>query len=90
MRYYVNQNPQPNGDHEVHTATCSFLPLEHNRSYLGNFDTCGPAVREGEAHLPAEQRLLLLLERLPHGLKPAERSLEVSPVLVRGRIFLLR
>lgn len=26
MRYYVNKNSQSNGDHEVHTRSCSFLP----------------------------------------------------------------
>jgi hypothetical protein len=44
MRYYVNKNGQDNGDHEVHTSSCSFLPLEANRIYLGDFTTCGPAV----------------------------------------------
>lgn len=46
MRYYVNKNAQNNGDHEVHTSTCSFLPSEANRLYLGDFTSCGPAVRE--------------------------------------------
>lgn len=36
--YYVNAQAQSNGDHEVHTSTCAFLPSEHNRSYLGCFD----------------------------------------------------
>jgi hypothetical protein len=25
-RYYVNKNAQENGDHEVHTTGCSFMP----------------------------------------------------------------
>ena len=40
--YYVNMNPQPNGDHEVHKETCFRLPDVLNRKYLGLFDTCAP------------------------------------------------
>ena len=48
--YYVNQNAQLNGDHEVHKLGCSFMPLERNRIYLGNFDHCRGAVREAKKH----------------------------------------
>ncbi|EIO3983019.1 hypothetical protein ACKB4K_002063 [Vibrio vulnificus] len=44
MKYYVNKNKQPNGDNEVHTLTCTWSPLEHNRVYLGEFSSCAPAV----------------------------------------------
>ncbi len=47
-RYYVNQNAQPNGDHEVHREGCDYMPFEHNRTYLGNFESCAPAVREAK------------------------------------------
>lgn len=47
-RYYVNMNAQSNGDHEVHTGTCSFLPNPENRLYLGEFESCAPAVREAK------------------------------------------
>ncbi len=50
MRYYVNKNAQSNGDHEVHTASCSFLPLEHNRLYLGDFTGCTAAVVAAKRH----------------------------------------
>jgi len=43
-RYYVNKNTQANGDHEVHTTGCSFLPDAENRIYLGDFNSCAPAV----------------------------------------------
>lgn len=43
-RYYVNDNAQSNGDHEVHVPTCSFFPAAENRTYLGDFDSCWPAV----------------------------------------------
>ena len=45
MRYCVNDNAQDNGDHEVHTYSCSWLPEEKNRTYLGDFASCAPAER---------------------------------------------
>jgi hypothetical protein len=42
--YYVNDNAQPNGDHEVHVSTCSYFPS--SRTYLGEFSSCSPAVSE--------------------------------------------
>ena len=42
--YYVNKNAQANGDHEVHTTGCDYLPREENRIYLGNFALCHQAV----------------------------------------------
>lgn len=42
--YYVNKNVQDNGDHEVHTTGCAWLPAKENRIYLGDFNSCGPAV----------------------------------------------
>ncbi|WP_339700418.1 hypothetical protein [uncultured Marixanthomonas sp.] len=49
-RYYVNKKAQANGDHEVHTSTCSFLPKVDNRIYLGDFSSCKSAVREAKKH----------------------------------------
>ena len=48
--YYVNNNAQPNGDHEVHKQDCTFLPLPQNRIYLGDFASCAPAVTEARKH----------------------------------------
>jgi hypothetical protein len=48
--YYVNQQAQANGDHEVHTSTCSWLPNESNRLYLGQFSSCHDAVAEARKH----------------------------------------
>lgn len=42
--YYVNKNPQKNGDHEVHREDCKWLPAAVNRIYLGRFSSCRPAV----------------------------------------------
>ena len=44
-RYYVNKNAQSNGDHEVHRSdNCPTPADESNRLYLGQFDSCRPAV----------------------------------------------
>ena len=48
--YYVNNNTQSNGDHEVHTTGCSWLPEPQNRVYLGEFASCFPAVGEARKH----------------------------------------
>jgi hypothetical protein len=42
--YYVNKNPQDNGDHEVHKSGCDFMPLPENQLYLGVFSNCHEAV----------------------------------------------
>lgn len=51
-RYYVNRNAQPNGDHEVHRLGCSRMPLEANRTYLGDFPTCRSAVTAAKRIYP--------------------------------------
>lgn len=48
--YYVNKHAQANGDHEVHKSGCSFMPSEHHRQYLGNFQSCREAVAEAKRH----------------------------------------
>ena len=50
MRFYVNTNAQPNGDHEVHRSTCAWLPDVENRIYLGDFATSQAAVREARKY----------------------------------------
>ena len=47
-KYYVNRNVQDNGDHEVHTTGCNWMPDPENRIYLGDFTSCGPAVAEAK------------------------------------------
>ena len=50
-RYYVNKNAQSNGDHEVHRSdNCPTPADESNRLYLGQFDSCRPAVTEAKKH----------------------------------------
>lgn len=48
--YYVNKNKQANGDHEVHTSNCYYLPTVENRKYLGSFSNCKEAVLEAKKH----------------------------------------
>ena len=50
MRYYVNMNSQPNGDHEIHKSGCTWMPNISNRIYLGDFDSCYTAVRKSKEH----------------------------------------
>lgn len=50
MRFYVSRNAQITGEHEVHRATCSWLPDSENRLYLGDFLTSQEAVREASKY----------------------------------------
>ena len=47
-KYYVNDREQPNKDHEVHHEDCRYLP--QNKTYLGEFSDCKPAVQEAKKH----------------------------------------
>lgn len=44
-RYYMNENPQENGDHEVHKDGCDYMPSIFNRRFLGDFDNCHQALK---------------------------------------------
>jgi len=46
--YYVNDNEQSNGDHEVHVSTCSWFSFINSKTYLGEFYTCAPAVTKAK------------------------------------------
>lgn len=48
--YYVNKNQQQNGDHEVHKTGCTYLPNLENRIYLGDYDSCYPAVQKAKGY----------------------------------------
>jgi hypothetical protein len=43
-RYYVNDNPQPNGDYEVHKDGCYWLSLVRSKTDLGYHWYCNSAV----------------------------------------------
>lgn len=49
-RYYVNKNAQSNGDREVHSEGCSYMPS--SRIDLGLFNNCQDAVRAAKKHYP--------------------------------------
>jgi len=49
--YYVNNDAQTNGDHEVHHAQCSWLP--QNRTYLGQHASCQSAVLAAKMFYPS-------------------------------------
>lgn len=46
--YYVNDNTQPNGDHEVHKKDCNYLPQPQNRTSLGLHSSCYGAVADAK------------------------------------------
>ena len=46
--YYVNNNAQNNGDHEVHVYGCGWMPS--SKTYLGEFSSCSPAVTEAKRY----------------------------------------
>jgi hypothetical protein len=48
--YYVNNNAQSNGDHEVHEEGCRYMP--ENKKYLGEFSNCQDAVKEAKLTYP--------------------------------------
>jgi hypothetical protein len=50
--YYMNENGQENGDHEVHRETCQFLPASHNRKWLGEHTSCHSAVALAKLYDP--------------------------------------
>jgi hypothetical protein len=50
--YYVNKKAQSNGDHEVHTSNCTYMPSAENRLYLGYLSSCAEAVREAKKTYP--------------------------------------
>lgn len=46
MRYYVNANAQPTGEHEVHLANgCMFPAAPRNQVDLGEHPNCQSALR---------------------------------------------
>lgn len=49
-RYYVNKNAQPTGEHEVHQASCGWMPREENCISLGLHENCHSAVRKAKEY----------------------------------------
>lgn len=68
--YYVNNDAQSNGDHEVHRSGCYWLSLASNM-YLGEFPGCFPAVAKAELTYPTANA-------------PTSRSRSWSPGAIRA------
>jgi hypothetical protein len=49
-RYYVNDNAQNSGDHEVHKDGCYYLSLAKSTTYLGYHSSCKTAVTEAKKY----------------------------------------
>ncbi len=49
-KYYVNNNTQVNGNHEVHKEEYDCLLDISNRTCLGYFDYCKEAAEEAKSH----------------------------------------
>ena len=45
LKYYVNNEAQFNGDHEVHIENCPYYLSMKNKTYLGEFESCDDAVK---------------------------------------------
>ena len=48
--YYVNNNAQASGEHEVHKEDCKWMPI--NKQYLGNFNNCHEAIKKAKEYYP--------------------------------------
>jgi len=48
--YYVNNDAQSNGDHEVHAAGCQYMP--QSRTPLGSHQSCHTAVTAAKRIYP--------------------------------------
>ncbi|HCS37989.1 MAG TPA: hypothetical protein DIW44_00180 [Anaerolineaceae bacterium] len=45
-QYYVNDDAQTKGEHEVHRESCSYLPK--NKTYVGTFSNCKEAIAKAK------------------------------------------
>lgn len=43
--YYYNKNLDKNGNHEVHTDDCSYMPIPINRVFIGYEKDCYSAIQ---------------------------------------------
>ncbi|MRN25006.1 hypothetical protein EAI30_10295 [Romboutsia ilealis] len=50
--YYFNDNVDNNGNHEIHTFNCSYLPSYFNRTYIGSFSSCEDAINAAKLQYP--------------------------------------
>ncbi|MCB1669928.1 MAG: hypothetical protein R3F41_07720 [Gammaproteobacteria bacterium] len=50
--YFVEKTELLNGDHEVHIDGCHHMPMETNRTYVGEFNHCIEAIEEAKSIYP--------------------------------------
>ena len=46
--YYVNDNDQPTGEHEVHASWCRYVEEMASKTYLGIFSSSDEAVQKAK------------------------------------------
>jgi hypothetical protein len=59
--YYVNDNAQSTGEHEVHKENCTYLQMTSSKTYLGYYYNCIDAIKKAKEHYYNIWLLLLLL-----------------------------
>lgn len=52
QKYYVNNQAQFNGDHEVHIDSCNYYPKIQYKTYLGEYEHCEDAVHAAQKTHP--------------------------------------
>lgn len=55
MLYYFNKITDGKGKHEVHTKSCTFLPKEENRTYIGQYSDCANAILMAKLKYPGKK-----------------------------------
>ena len=53
--YYLNNNIDEHGYHEVHTESCPFLPEEQNLQPIGKFSSCKAAIIAARMAYPGKK-----------------------------------
>ena len=52
QNYYFYIYPDINGNYEVHTENCYYLPSELNRQYIGRYSSCQAAIIAAQIAYP--------------------------------------
>lgn len=47
--YYVNDNPQTSGEHEVHESDCAWLKFVKSKTFLGFHEHCSAALQSAKS-----------------------------------------
>ncbi len=85
---YVNKNSKTNGDHEVHAATCWFLPTADNRLLSGEFGNCADAVKKAKSTIcnPTDAPIAAL-RATSHENRCCNSTWYTDPSALSGRYF---